>query len=312
VEKIMVTKTEWEDLKRRCAELESLQGGVTDHSAAHDLAAYNVPRTPSPPSSTGGTSSRLLANDDHQGRLLHEADGTARYLGETSGATFLDSLKGFMSTIFPLAFHQNLSNPQDTAASTAFLASVGRYQTFDSRPLSLPPVDPMCLPSRTEMTLMLAALRYFIQDGSGEFPSGGIFFWGDLSSLPQEQRSSLGSPRADSQSLNLALFHTVFAFAAQLSLTAPNSKVDGQLGEPFFARARALLGNPLDFTTYDSNDVSVLALMALYLVEKNRRDAAYIYISNAMHISIMHGVHRGWAADEMGKRVFWTVYILDR
>lgn len=56
----------------------------------------------------------------------------------------------------------------------------------------------------------------------------------------------------------------------------------------------------------------VLTLMALYLIENNRRDAACMYVCIAMHISIMHGVHRGWSIDEKGKRVFWTLYILDR
>jgi hypothetical protein len=35
-------------------------------------------------------------------------------------------------------------------------------------------------------------------------------------------------------------------------------------------------------------------------------------ISNAMTISVMHGIHKGVSIDETGVRTFWTVYVLDR
>ncbi|KAB5566749.1 hypothetical protein GE09DRAFT_745875 [Coniochaeta sp. 2T2.1] len=318
VEKISVNRTEWEYLQRRCAELESRSGRAASHEQhlLSPVTAHNIPLASSPICMRADGQSHEDSSQPTEGRLLQDTDGTARYLGETSGATFLDNLKSFMFTIFPLAFHH--SHPVSQApggTGTAFLSSVGRYQTQDSRPLQLPHgVDPTWLPSRTDMTAMLAGLRYFIQDGNGDFPSGGVFFWGDLSRVPLDLHASGGSsPEVDAQQQrHLAFFHTAFAFATHLGLTRPNSKLNGQLGETYFARARLLLGNPLDITTYSSDDVAVLALMALYLVENNRRDAAYISISTAMHISIMHGVHRGWSVDERGKRTFWTVYILDR
>ena len=95
-------------------------------------------------------------------------------------------------------------------------------------------------------------------------------------------------------------------------LTTTNSKQDGQLGEAYFARAKALLGNPLDITTYTFSDVAVMTIMASYMIEMNRRDVSYMYITIAIHISIMHGAHRGWSVDEQGKRIFWTAFCLDR
>lgn len=97
-----------------------------------------------------------------------------------------------------------------------------------------------------------------------------------------------------------------------LNIKEPGSAADGQLGEAFFARARSLLGNLLDRTTYTVTDVAVLALIGLYLIENNRRDAAYMAISNAMTISVMHGLHKGGSGNEVGVRTFWTVYVLDR
>jgi hypothetical protein len=224
-----------------------------------------------------------------------------------------------MVTIFPIAFHQPQQHAQEAGAT--FLASVGRYQSFDSRPLFLPSVDPLWLPTRTDMTVMLTQLRYFIQDGNGDFPSGGIYFWGDMSNVPRDHRSSTTTATTSSDGNSwvdngnhreLAFFHTAFAFASQLDLTAPNAKLDGQLGEVYISRARALLGNSLDLTTRTPSDIATLAMTGLFLAENNRRDAAYMHITTAMHLAIMHGVHRGWAVDEPGKRAFWTVYILDR
>lgn len=65
--------------------------------------------------------------------MLRDPDGTFRYLGETSGATFLDKLKHFMLTLVPI----NLYADRTTAGSN-FCDTIGQYQTFDSRPLPDP------------------------------------------------------------------------------------------------------------------------------------------------------------------------------
>lgn len=250
--------------------------------------------------------STTLANDQdspNEGRILQDPDGTARYLGESSGAVFLDYLKEFMATMFPLAFNNTwpgLQNPE-----TTFIASLGRYQTHDSRPLLVPDVDPLWFPSRTEASIMLAEFRYLAQDGSGDFPCGGIYFWGDMDELLRNARPGPELHATHS----LATLNAAFALAAQAG-KASKSDAETSYGNPYFARARALLGNPLDHISI--GDAAVLGLLAFYLMEMNRRDSAYMYVSIALHILIMHGVHRGWMVDEQGKRVFWTIYILER
>jgi hypothetical protein len=179
--------------------------------------------------------------------------------------------------------------------------------------------DPLVLPPESDIAEALSQARYFIQDGNGAFASGGIMFWPfedvpsivALAALPGVQ-SPGGLTRPGPHHRALALYHTAFAVARLLNLREPGSAVDGQLGEDYFARARSLLGNLLDRTTYTINDIAVLALMALYLIENNRRDAAYMAISNAMTISVMHGLHKGGSGNEIGVRTFWTVYVLDR
>ncbi|KAF5600319.1 transcriptional regulatory [Fusarium pseudoanthophilum] len=271
--------------------------------------SYGLSRTHSIQLSHPGATPQNRQDDEEnlvstEGRLLHDPDGYARFLGETSGATFLDYLKEFMTTVLPLAY-QNLRPGSD---GSAFLSSLGRYQTYDSRPLHDRDVDPTWFPTPSEMDSMLSELRSFIQDGNCQWPSGGIYWWGDLSSTP-----TIPSMERDSTNLrlakcrHLAFYQTAFAVVSQAMIMPPQDiSIDPHLSENYFSRARMLLGNPLDITRFTPNEVSVLTLMGFYLIEMNRRDAAYICVSNAMHISIMHGAHRGWL-DESGKRVFWTL-----
>jgi hypothetical protein len=325
VERVTIPRAELESLQRRCASLERQLAATErgDHrleprQQAASPSASSRADTANAPSLNGGPqhSVRLGGID---GRMLADPAGTSRYLGETSGATFLDTLKELIVTATPLAKVLDGDSGRSPAGA-AFLASVGQYQTHDSRPMVLPPaVDPLALPTEADMASALSQARYFIQDGNGTFPSGGIMFWPlddvqgilSLASLPGMHDPG-NVKRPGPHHRPLALYHTTFALARMLNLRDPGSTVDGQLGEEYFARARSLLGNLLDRTTYTITDIAVLALMALYLIENNRRDAAYMAISNAMTISVMHGLHKGGSGNEMGVRTFWTVYVLDR
>ncbi|AEO55740.1 hypothetical protein MYCTH_2051009, partial [Thermothelomyces thermophilus ATCC 42464] len=325
VERVTIPRAELESLRRRCASLER-QLAATEQSgrlldAGQQLASPVA-------SSRAEAADSLSPNGEVQhsirpggidGRMLADPAGTTRYLGETSGATFLDTLKELIATATPLAQVLDGESGEGSAGS-AFLGSVGQYQTHDSKPMMMPVnVDPLALPSEADITAALSQVRYFIQDGNGAFASGGTMFWPfedvqhilSLASLPSMQ-SPGGVTRPGPHHRPLALYHTAFAFAHLLNLREPGSAVDGQLGEEYFARARSLLGNLLDRTTYTIHDIAVLALMTLYLVENNRRDAAYMAISNAMTVSVMHGLHKGGSGNEIGVRTFWTVYVLDR
>lgn len=84
----------------------------------------------------------------------------------------------------------------------------------------------------------------------------------------------------------LAFYHVCFALASSIaSPTGPTSFGQPEqhcAGEAYFKRARVLIGNPLDTVRFTLEDVSVLSLMAFYLIEINRRDAAYVYLGLAV------------------------------
>ena len=212
-----------------------------------------------------------------------------------------------MATVFPLAF--NAAWPC-TDTSTGFIAAIGRYQTHDSRPLLSSTVDSLTLPTKDEALVMLSELRYWAQDGAATIESGGIYYWANIDTLISSYHNYLSAPGAvQNGNSNLALINAAFALACQINPScAPNW--DTTSGQTFFARARELIGNPLDVLTIA--DAGVLSMLGFFLLNSNRRDAAYIYVSVAMHILVVHGVHRAWMIDEDGKRLFWTIYNLDR
>lgn len=321
-----VSKTELDELRRKIDLYErALQDALPDASRRQELLhqAATSPSSSSPshspfsagttfPSSTSAPASIKTepADDDQNvGRLLQDPSGTARFLGETSGATFLDHLKELIGAVLPLS-HQHQPTPYD---GSSWLSSVGKYYTDDSKQLNERNVNPLLLPPDDAMQSLLFEVRYVIQDGNNEWPSGGLYYYGDLDVLPRLPISTKGEELDSEQYRYLSLYHAAFAVSAYSTVTWPNTlaQYDSSYSESFFARASALLRNPLDIGRCSMHDVSALALMAFYLIEVAKRDSAYMHVAAAAHISIMLGAHRGMV-DDKGKRIFWTVYVLDR
>ena len=238
-----------------------------------------------------------------EGSFLQDHDGTKRWLGGTSGATFLDHLKNFMHTLrSALGYNET---PTETTPGSSFLASRGQYQTSDSRLLRIPALDnanAIVQVSDEQAEHLFFQVNKYVQNFMGRWPCGGIYYFGDVSL--QGWRSAQGR--------ELALYHAAFALGTIFSLTTANSRKDGQLGEMFLATARKILGDPWDISRYSIRDVPALALMAMYMAEVNRRDNSYNYLSHAMSICCMCGGLRGLSGGEREIRIVWTLFCLTR
>lgn len=243
-----------------------------------------------------------------EGSLLQDRDGTKRWLGGTSGATFLDHLKKFMFTLkSSLGYNET---PTETSPGSWFLASRGQYQTSDSRLLYMPTPDNaniVAQPSENQARYLLSKVNKYMQDSMGQWSCGGIYYFGDFS------LENWHAVRRDlSRHRELAFYQAAFALGTIYSLTTANSRQEGQLGEMFIASARNILGDLLDISRYSIRDVPTLALMAMYMAEVNRRDNSYHYLSNAMNICCMFGGFKGLFSDERDIRIVWTLYCLTR
>lgn len=321
--KVFISRTELDDLKRRVEAYErALQDVMPDDDKRKELVArqgsFSTPSETSSasasqqrfPSTSPSKSDAMTPTDDGagpfseiEGRLLHDNLGTARFHGETGEKAFVDSLNTFLRGLLP------------TSDLSTLPSSVGRCETSDSRPLpSIVNVDPRWLPPPNTTRTMLSVLRSFIQDGSDDRPSptGGIYWWGDLRSVPSAT-PSIGHVEADIRNARrLAFYQTALGLACRIVSTgAPAVGQIPDRSEQFFARATALLGNPLDVSRPSVGEVSVLTLMAFFLLESDRKEAASVYISVAVRLSAALGVTQGFV-EERGKRIFWTLYVLDR
>lgn len=328
MEKVSISKTELEELRKKAEVYEkALQDALPDSSQRRELLQHHAASPDSSPSPGGFASGRQLSvassikteptTEDGMspappaGHPLRDPNGSVRFLGETSGALFLDQLKDLFAMVVPPV----PSSPPQTSSSRdgrGFMSTLGRIQSNDSQPLDEPDVDPLWLPSPNTVGAMLSELRQMIQDGNGDWPSGGIYWWGELGSIPSPAAASPSHQQELSKFRHLAFYHTALAIASQSSAVTQHAPLTSPTpSEAFFARANLLVGNPLDTARCSIGDVALLALMGFYLIEVDRRDAASMYVSAAAHISVTLGAHKGWV-DEKGKRVFWTVYILDR
>lgn len=255
-----------------------------------------------------------LSTTATEGMLLTDNDGSTRWLGGTSGATFLDHLKKFMHTLkSSLGYNPNVTRSQ-------FMESRGQYQTSDSRGMYKPPtVDSSNFPTNFETgkkaSLHLAKVSEFLQgptlsihEQTQESSCGGIHYLGEFS-YPLWLTLSKDPTRPE-----LAFYEAAFALGTIYSLTAANSRRDGQLGEIFFANARQILGDPMDVSRYNMRDVATLAILGMYMSENNRRDTAYVYFSHAITICSMFGGLKGSSKElaEADKRIIWTLFCLTR
>lgn len=320
--KVSVSRGELEDLRRRVEAYDKvLQDVVPDPEKRRALlgsrGASETP-TDSPGSSTmyswqqplspGRTEVTTTTEDEQpqfspiEGRLLHDGIGTARFHGEWSELAFVDNLKALLISLLPISEVNSIPT------------NIGRCQTSDSRPLPPTDANPLWLPPANATRTMLVLARSFIQDGTEESssPSGGIYWWGDIRSQPPPPPSG-GQIQVDRRSaLRLAFYQTALAIACRIASTKPAAPgITPDRSEPFFSRASTLLGHPLDVSRCSIGEVSVLTLMVYYLLETDRHEAAAVYISLAARISISLGAQRGHV-DERGRRVFWTLYLLDR
>lgn len=259
-----------------------------------------------------GSSHRLNGSIDvaaTEGSLLQDRDGTKRWLGGTSGATFLDHLKKFMNTLKSSLGY--VDSPAETSPGFTFLASRGQYQTSDSRLLSMPiGENTHTFPPQitwNDAALSLSKVENLLQGPATGSICGGIQYFGDFS--PQSWAHMQHDPNRLREQ---AFYEAAFALGTVYSLTAVNSRRDGYLGEAFFAKARNILGDSNDISRYSIRDVPTLALMSMYMTEMNRRDNSYMYLSSAMTICCMFGGLNGRLGDERDVRMVWTLFCMTR
>lgn len=329
VEKVTVPRAELEELRSKVAMYEKLlPNGLRDVERLQSLLQSAARSEVSPPLSDRAAQLSLGAGEvspdaivakiepsDNNiivapARLFEDSDGIGRYFGETSGTVFLTHLRDRIGAAILAAEQDSPDLPSENSRPN--LGSDSVYDTLQPHELA---VNPFWLPPDDTITADMAELRYLIQDGLGYWPSGGVFWWGDLETLPTRPPLSM-MPTGDAIEYRyLAFYNAVMALVSETTAfwrpqqSPKNSELTA--AEQYYARAAILMGNPLNVKGRTMADVAALGVMSLYLIEVCAQDAAYMCITAAIHLSIALGAHRLWT-DEKNTRIFWSVYALDR
>ncbi|KAK4187735.1 hypothetical protein QBC35DRAFT_434461 [Podospora australis] len=328
---IKVPQADYEALQKEKAEHEALRKEVAELKRQLELTRDSHAGPLTPPADTSPPSQ--LSNDalalSNDGRMLSDGSGSRVYQGRSSGAIFLDKLKMVIAVAMPLA--GAVGKADEPSPGSGFVRSVGSYQTGDSKPFDLSrieePAELIPPPPEEEVNQARWDIRTFLGDGNCSYQCGGVLYWpltaADRGRLRPSKTSLdyiLDSPEERvgekvKEGNPMALSYMALALGTVLKLAGPGSKASGRLGEDSFARAWKHLADPTQLTKSSLDDIASMALVAIYLVENNRRDGAYCWVSAALATCEKRGMHTRTLyreSDEVEVRVFWTVYLLEK
>jgi hypothetical protein len=236
---------------------------------------------------------------------------------ETVKQTFLTHVRQLTSTIL-LHAHRDA---QTARKGSAFLSSLDTLQ-LDESGLAIATTDPYgqtALPMATlDAASLLRELRGTIQDGNGQWSSGGTFWWGDLGSTTLEPGAGYSGESYDihrARNPSTAFAHAAMALACELTVSMSESVGIDAERDKHLQQAGKLLGSSvlcLPLRT-PMADISAFSLLGCLMLETNRINAAYLYVGLGLRLCMSKGLHQG--GDNVGeseKRTFWTLYTLDR
>lgn len=213
------------------------------------------------------------------------------------------------------------------AHSDHFLKSFGKVSLLEVDDESLDQhadfYDREALPSRrlsTQNNMRLPPIDIARQLFAAQYTYiGTIFSFTDHAAFEQLlQEAYLGPPDVSDQNACLAQSKllVILAFGKLYSV---NQWIDysGPPGFEYFTRALELLPDIHDEGS--TLFVETLALVGYFMQNLNRRDAAWLYVGVALRMAITLGLHQETsnpdldnAAREHRRRVWWSVYSLDR
>ncbi|KAL4818798.1 hypothetical protein BDW67DRAFT_155980 [Aspergillus spinulosporus] len=305
-QKVLVTRGFIEDLQRKIALLER---GENDLASPHSYAEQDRART-----DDGGDDDPAdfrynqnledvdLTNPLSTGPSAFTTSLTGRtfYLGTSSNWSFARKILGMTHEHL---YHSPL--PTDSLlfeGSTYDLGWDGLRTTVYAEAPIVPTLDYSIY--LINAVKFHAGQLYHLFD-EGTFMGGLYAFYED----PQQQMATDG----------LWYIHYLVIIALGKALVVQRNRDTRPPGCEFFARALQLLPD----TTYLAKDpiiaTEILCGVALYLQALDHRNSAYNFIGQAMRIALAQGMHTDMPVQHLGealvqrsRKIWWTIYVLDR
>ncbi|OJJ42312.1 hypothetical protein ASPZODRAFT_20635 [Penicilliopsis zonata CBS 506.65] len=307
VQKVLVTRGHLEDLYRQIALLEHGEA-----PADHQPVAHNV--------------------DDHAPGLLFASSSSP-----AAAEAGVDEDNGEEDA------SSNLTNPLSTRPSTYMVAASGRSYylgtssnwSFARRVLCMMHQHVHHSPPATDQLLFDgSAYDLDIEPGMTTAPSfdyslhllhvvdfhtGQLFHLFDHATFMAGLYAFYQDPEAHTAAPSLWYIHYLLIMAFGKAFVVQRSPGRRPPGGEFFARALQLVPDMPRLCQEPILATEMLCCLALYLQSLDFRHSAYISIGQAVRIAMAQGMHTDMPVDQLGeaevqrcRRIWWTVYVLDR
>ncbi|POS75227.1 hypothetical protein DHEL01_v206381 [Diaporthe helianthi] len=177
---------------------------------------------------------------------------------------------------------------------------------------SVTDLPPLAVPSIDHSEYLINAVK---------FHCGQIFHLFDDSDFHQRLYQFYAGPDRHVARENAGLWYIHFllilAFGKIFTMKKPSGK--RPCGAEFFLKAMQILPPPHILHRDPVVATEMLCCIALYLQSVDHRNAAHLFIGQAMRTALAYGMHTDMPVVHLGephvqrcRRIWWTVYILDR
>ncbi|KAH6656516.1 fungal-specific transcription factor domain-containing protein [Truncatella angustata] len=152
-----------------------------------------------------------------------------------------------------------------------------------------------------------------------KFHCGQMYHLFDDEEFHQNLQQFYSEPENPARQSSLWYIHFLLILAFGKIFIMQKSTGKRPSGTEFFVKAMQILPPAYCFPSDPVGSTEILCCIALYLQCVDHRNAAHIYIGQAMRTAMAYGMHTEMPADQLGekhvqrcRKVWWTIFVLDR
>ncbi|CAI9632194.1 unnamed protein product [Alternaria burnsii] len=322
--KVLVTQGYLSDLRAKVARLEQNQGNASIASrvqtTADDTTAQEEDidalepdhdRQQVNPSSIGGTRENSPGHrpEPDESNLINPLIESFKFWS-SSGRTF------YLGTSSNWSFHGQILNLVHEHTRKSPLPSADLL--FDGSAYDLPWDGTRSLPDSTSPVIPSIDYAIFLINAV-KFHCAQLVHLFDEDEFMANMHAFYSNSETGTWKESMWYIHFLIILAFGKTFIQAKGNAPRPPGADFFVQALQLLPDTNRLCREPVTAVEILCCIALYLQALDSRNAAHVTIGQAMRISMIQGMHTDMPVENLGeplvqrcRRIWWTVYILDR
>ncbi|KAF1851671.1 Zn(II)2Cys6 transcription factor [Cucurbitaria berberidis CBS 394.84] len=325
--KILVTQGYLSDLQAKLARLERTPENVpgapearptekeapnrAERRGSPDEEEQRQPATRSSPSGTRESSPRSRQADPDGGNLMNPMlEEPSKFMLSSSGRTF------YLGTSSNWSFHGQILNLVHEHIHKSPLP--GAELLFDGSAYELPWDGTRSLPDSSAPIIPSIDYAIFLINAV-KFHCAQLVHLFDEDEFNANLHAFYSNSESGAWKGSLWYIHFLLIIAFGKSFVQHKHQPPRPPGADFFVRALQLLPDTSRLCSEPVTAVEILCCIALYFQSLDSRNAAYVTIGQAMRVALAQGMHTDMPVENLGqplvqrcRKIWWTVYILDR